>query len=107
MPHEPKPEEEQEDSFWTVQFSKEDRPREGIAGYLVPASSKEEAIRLAEIHSGNHPQPLSINKSSVHKAHAYDIAKSDIVTTNFEDTLYIVVDEHIDGEIRTDDLKNY
>lgn len=107
MAESPKSESEQEDSLWTAQFKEDGQERFGFAGYLVPAPDKETALRLAHINAGNEGRnPPEIKKSSVHKAHAYDIINSDIVRNSFEDTMYVAI-ETVDNEVPMEDLKNY
>lgn len=102
----PKEESEQEDSFWTAQFHKEDQEKVGYNGFLIPAPDQDTALRLAQIHAGNEQGNPQIKKTSVHKAHAYDIVHSDIVQTSFENVMYVTI-ESVDGEIPTEELKNY
>lgn len=102
----PKSESEQEDFLWTAQFKEYGQKRFGFAGYLVPAPDRETALRLAQINAANEGRnPPEIKKSSVHKAHAYDVINSDIVREDVQDTMYVGI-ESVDNEVPMDDLKS-
>lgn len=101
----PKSEEKQKDKFYTIQFIKQDMALLDISGYIISTSSKDKAIEIAKKYSKSTDYQPQIKESSVHIAHAYDIAISDMVPDPPKSE-YTVIGS-IDGEWPVDDIKHH
>lgn len=102
MGHNPKDESEQVDNLYIVQFTKPTNERTRMAGVLVPAENKEEALKQAkhetkdwDVRDANGTIPINLKESSVHQADAYDVVYSTLVQES--DVLYEAIGD-VDGE---------